>query len=165
MNRATLIGHAGKDAEVRYTGNGRGVASFSLATNESWQDKATGQWQEKTDWHNITAWGKLAEYCGEHVRKGKRLFVEGPIQTRSYDGKDGQKKYFTEIVANEVSVMEPVSSAGGQGGAPYEGGGGRSSDGGNQGGYRASAPAPASGGYAPQPDYEPQSAPIDDLPF
>ena len=164
MNRVTLIGHAGKDAEVRYTGNGRGVANFTVATSESWQDKATGQWTEKTQWHKIVAWGNLSDYCAEHVKKGKRLFIEGRIETRDYD-KDGVKVYITEIIANDVAAMEPINPGGSQN-RQYDGGGQQQqSRGQSDGGYRSSAP-PSNGGYqAPQPDYEPQSAPVDDLPF
>ena len=149
LNKATLIGHAGKDAEVRYTGNGKPVASFTIATNYSIKD-ASGQFQEKTDWHNIVAWERLAEVCGQYVKKGTRLYVEGPIQTRSWDDKDGNKRYTTEITAREMILLD------GQGG-------GRSSEGGNQGSYRA--PVIQSQSMPSQPDYEPQSAPVDDLPF
>src|SRR5580698_4276160 len=101
INRATLVGNAGKDAEIRYTGSGAPVATFTMATTESWTDKA-GQKQERTEWHNIKAWNWLAEYCNENVKKGKRVLVEGRITNRSYDDKDGVKKYISEIEAATV---------------------------------------------------------------
>ncbi len=154
INRATLVGNAGKDAEIRYTGSGKPVASFSVATTDSWTDKATGQKQERTDWHNVVAWNWLAEYCNENVKKGKRVLIEGRIQTRSYDDKDGVKKYITEIEASTVMTME--RAAGGNGPAPAPSGST----------YRpASAARPAPQSTAPEPEYEPQDAPVDDLPF
>lgn len=104
LNKAQLIGNVGKDAEVRYTGSGKAVASFSIATSESWRDKS-GEQHEKTEWHNIVVWDKLAEICGEWVKKGKRVYIEGKIQNRSYDDKDGNKKYVSEIVASEMILL------------------------------------------------------------
>jgi single-strand DNA-binding protein len=152
INRATLIGNAGKDAEISYTGNGRAVAKFSLATSESWTDKNTGQKEERTDWHNIVAWAWLAEFCNENVKKGKRIFVEGRIQTRSYE-QDGVKKYMTEIVANDVQVIERGAAVGGNSTNRSENTPHRSAS-------PAAGPAPM-----PEPEYEQQSAPADDLPF
>ncbi|SRR5581483_2414148 len=152
INRATLVGNAGKDAEVRYTGSGKPVATFTLATTESWTDRNSGQKQEQTDWHNIVAWGWLAEYCNENIKKGKRVLVEGRIRTRSYDDKDGVKKYVTEVEASTVMTMERTAGAG---------------NGSSNSGYREEprrVAAPASGAVA-TPDYEPQEAPVDDLPF
>ncbi len=153
INRATLVGNAGKDAEIRYTGSGAPVASFTIATTESWTDKA-GQKQERTEWHNIKAWNWLAEYCNENVKKGKRVLVEGRITNRSYDDKDGVKKYISEIEASTVMTMERTAAGSGQAPAP---------SGSN---YRpASAQRPAPQSTAPEPEYEPQDAPVDDLPF
>jgi single-strand DNA-binding protein len=157
INRVTLVGNAGKDAEIRYTGTGKGVASFSVATTDSWTDKTSGQKQERTDWHNVVAWNWLAEYCNENVKKGKRVLVEGRLQTRSYDDKDGVKKYVTEIEASTVMTME--RSAAGNGAAPAQSSASGSS-------YRpANAARPAPQSSAPEPEYEPQDAPVDDLPF
>jgi single-strand DNA-binding protein len=153
INRATLVGNAGKDAEIRYTGSGKPVASFSLATTDSWTDKATGQKQERTDWHNIVAWNWLAEYCNENVKKGKRVLVEGRIQTRSYDDKDGVKKYVTEIEAATVMTMERTAQ-GNSSAASYQ----------PQDAARR-APSHSAAGPAPVPEYEQESAPVDDLPF
>ena len=105
LNKAQLIGNAGKDAEVRYTGTGKPVASFSVATTDSWKDKASGQLQERTEWHNIVAWDRLAEICGEYVKKGTRVYIEGRIQNRSYDDKDGNKRWITEVVAEDVLLL------------------------------------------------------------
>lgn len=106
LNKVMLIGNLGKDPELRYTTSGVAVATFSLATNESWKD-ADGNLQERTEWHNIVAWKKLAEICGEWLKKGKKVYIEGRIQTRSYDDKNtGTKKYITEIVADNMIMLD-----------------------------------------------------------
>ena len=106
LNRVMLIGNLGKDPELRYTTSGVAIATFSLATNESWKDQ-DGNTQERTEWHNIVAWKKLAEICGEWLKKGKKIYIEGRIQTRSYDDKNtGAKKYITEIVADNMIMLD-----------------------------------------------------------
>jgi single-strand DNA-binding protein len=113
LNKVMLIGNLGKDPELRYTTAGVAVATFSLATNESWKDQ-DGNMQERTEWHNIVAWRKLAEICGEYLRKGKKVYIEGRIQTRSYDDKNtGTKKYVTEIVADSMIMLDgkPMESS------------------------------------------------------
>jgi single-strand DNA-binding protein len=106
LNKVMLIGNLGKDPELRYTASGVAVATFSLATNESWKDQE-GALQERTEWHNIVAWRKLAEIAGEYLRKGRKVFIEGRIQTRSYDDKNtGAKKYITEIVADNLILLD-----------------------------------------------------------
>jgi single-strand DNA-binding protein len=131
LNRAMLIGNLGRDPELRYTPAGVAVASFTIATNESWKDQ-DGNLQERTEWHNIVAWRKLAEICGEYLKKGKKIYVEGKIQTRSYDDKNtGAKRYITEIVADNIIMLD------GRGGASGEGSGG---------GYVPPAEQPESGG-------------------
>ncbi len=105
INKAILIGHVGKAPEIRYTQGGSPVANFSLATNEYWTAN-TGEKQERTEWHKIVAWGKLAELCQEYVQKGSYLYIEGRIQTRSYDDRDGVKRYITEIRANEIGLLD-----------------------------------------------------------
>ena len=106
LNRAMLIGNLGRDPELRYTASGVAVATFSIATNESWKD-AEGAVQERTEWHNIVAWRKLAEFCGEYLRKGRKIYIEGKIQTRNYDDKNtGVKKYVTEIVADNILLLD-----------------------------------------------------------
>jgi single-strand DNA-binding protein len=104
LNKAQLIGHLGKDPELKYTQAGTAVCSFSIATNESWKDQE-GNIQERTEWHNIVAWRKLAEICGEWLKKGKRVYIEGRMQTRSYE-KDGVKKYIMEIVAEDMIMLD-----------------------------------------------------------
>jgi single-strand DNA-binding protein len=104
LNKVQLIGHLGKDPELKYTPSGVAVANFSIATNESWKDQE-GNLQERTEWHNIVAWRKLAEICGEWLKKGKRIYIEGKLQTRSYE-KDGVKKYITEIVADDMIMLD-----------------------------------------------------------
>jgi single-strand DNA-binding protein len=112
LNKVMLIGNLGKDPEVRYTPAGIAVATFSIATNESWKDQ-DGNLQERTEWHNIVAWRKLAEICGEWLKKGKKVYIEGRIQTRSYDDKNtGVKKYITEIVADNLIMLDGGSGAG-----------------------------------------------------
>jgi len=115
LNKVMLIGHLGKDPELRYTSNGIAVASFSIATNEAWKDQ-DGNLQERTEWHNIVAWRRLAEICGEYLKKGKRVYIEGKIQTRSYDDKNGVKRYMTEVVADDLIMLDGPSGAGGSSG-------------------------------------------------
>lgn len=103
VNKVILIGHLGADPETK-TVSDKTVCQFSLATNESWNDK-NGNKQEKTEWHKIVTWGKLAENCGKYLQKGREAYVEGRIQTRNYDDKDGIKRYVTEIVASEVKFL------------------------------------------------------------
>ena len=105
LNKVMLIGRLGSDPEVRYTQDGPAVANFSIATSESWKDKNSGQKVEKTEWHKIVAWTRLAELCGEFLKKGKEVYIEGKLQTRSWEDKDGQKRYTTEIVANNVQFL------------------------------------------------------------
>jgi single-strand DNA-binding protein len=113
VNKAILIGNLGKDPELRYTPGGQPTASFSLATTDRWTDK-NGQKQERTEWHNIVAWGKLAELVNQYLKKGRSAYVEGRITTRSWDDRDGNKKYRTEIVANQIQFL---------GGGPGQSGG------------------------------------------
>jgi single-strand DNA-binding protein len=104
LNKACILGNVGKDAEIRYTNSGKAFARFSVATSESWKDQS-GTIQEKTTWHNIVAWERLAEICGNYVKKGKQVYIEGRIDNRSYDDKDGVKKYTSDIVANELILL------------------------------------------------------------
>lgn len=104
VNKAIIVGNLGKDPEVRFTGGGQAVANFTIATSESWKDKS-GQKQERTEWHRIVVWGKLAELCGEHLFKGRQCYVEGRIQTREWTDSAGQKKYTTEIMADEMKFL------------------------------------------------------------
>lgn len=105
VNKAILIGRLGKDPEVKYTPSGTAIANFTIATSENYKDKE-GQKQERTEWHRIVVFGKLAEISGEYLAKGKQVYIEGRIQTRSWDDKDGNKRYMTEIVANTVQFLD-----------------------------------------------------------
>lgn len=126
VNKVILVGNLGRDPEVRYTKSGQAVASFSLATSERWTGK-DGSKEEKTEWHRITAWGKLGEICGEYLSKGKQVYIEGRLQTREWEDKDGNKRQTTEIVANNMTML-------GQAGGDTSGGGPqRGSSGGHSG--------------------------------
>lgn len=105
VNRVMLIGHVGRDAEVRYTNNGQAVASFSLATTESWGGRDGGERQERTEWHNIVVWARQAEIAGQYVKKGRQLYVEGRLQTRDWVDPQGVKHYKTEIVARNFQLL------------------------------------------------------------
>lgn len=110
LNKVMLIGNLGRDPEVRYTATSVAVATFSIATNESWQDQ-DGNTQERTEWHNIVTWRKLAEICHQYLRKGAKVYIEGRIQTRSYDDKNtGVKKYMTEIIATQMIMLDSKES-------------------------------------------------------
>jgi single-strand DNA-binding protein len=104
LNKVMLIGNLGRDPEIRYTATGRPVANFTLATNESWLNQK-GEREERTEWHNIVVWGKLAEICGEHLSKGKQVYLEGRIQTREWEDKEGNKRRTTEIVASQMVML------------------------------------------------------------
>jgi single-strand DNA-binding protein len=118
LNKVQLIGNLGRDPELKYTSAGVAVATFSIATSDSWKDQE-GNTQERTEWHNIVAWRKLAEICGEWLKKGKRVYIEGRLQTRSYE-KDGVKKYTTEIVADQLIMLDGAPKAGAGAGGDAE---------------------------------------------
>ena len=154
VNKVILVGNLGKDPELKYTPQGTPVAKFSLATNERFKDK-DGNWQDRTEWHNITAWARTAEIAGEYLKKGNKVYIEGSLRTHSWDDKQtNQKKYMTEIVVNDMVLL---------------GGRGEAGSGGEGGGY--SRGASAGGGNnnfdqrAPEPEHA--SAPIsdEDIPF
>jgi single-strand DNA-binding protein len=119
VNKVILVGNLGRDAELRYTPGGSPVATINLATTEIWNDKA-GQRQEKTEWHRVVLWGKTAESLNEYLTKGKQIYVEGRLQTRQWDDKDGNKRYTTEIRGDRIVLL-----GGGGGGMGAGGGGGR----------------------------------------
>jgi single-strand DNA-binding protein len=121
VNKVILIGNLGKDPELRYTSSGVAVASFTLATNESWKDQ-DGTVQERTQWHNVVAWRKLAEICGEYLKKGSKMYLEGKLQYRTYDDKNGVKRYITEIVMDEMLMLDSKggAQAAGESSAPRE---------------------------------------------
>jgi single-strand DNA-binding protein len=122
VNKVILVGHLGRDPEVRYTQNGNAVANFTLATNEVWTDKA-GSRQERTEWHRIVVWGKQAEIAREYLSKGKQVYVEGALQTRQWDDKEGNKRSTTEIKANRVIFLGRPGPGEGRAAAPAAGAG------------------------------------------
>ena len=150
VNKVLLLGNVGKDPEIRATAGGTQVASFTLATADRAKD-AQGNWADKTEWHNLVAFNRTAEIVRDYVKKGTQLYIEGKIQTRSWDDKEsGQKKYRTEILVNELTLL---------GGAP----GGRSE--GSSGGYSKSNTASYASTPASQPDYADAGITDDDIPF
>jgi single-strand DNA-binding protein len=155
INKVILVGRLGRDPEIRYTPDGTAVANFSIATSDEWKDKNTGEKRERTEWHRIVAWRRLGEICGEYLSKGRQVYVEGKLQTRSWE-QDGVTRYTTEIVATDVQFL-----------------GGRDAGESNRGAYQGGAPAkPAQGGgggggfqdqgYPPPPYSNGQE---DDIPF
>lgn len=157
LNKVMLIGNLGADPEVRYAAGGGAITNIRLATAESWRDKDSGDLQERTEWHRVVFFGKLAEIAGEYLRKGSQVYVEGRLQTRKWQDKDGSDRYSTEIVAGE---MQMLGGRGGAGGGMGEGGGGREAP-------AARAPRGGGGGNAPQTarDYAPPDDFNDDIPF
>ena len=121
VNKVILIGNLGADPEVRFTPGGQAVANFRIATSDSWTDK-NGQKQERTEWHRIVVWGKLAELCGEYLKKGRQCYIEGRLQTREWTDKENRKNYTTEVVANSVTFLGGRDAGEGMSGG---GGGGR----------------------------------------
>jgi len=114
INKVILVGNLGRDPEITYTQSGTAVAKFSIATSEQWKDKATGEKREQTEWHRIVAFGRLAEICGEYLSKGRQVYIEGRLQTSSWE-KEGVTRYSTDIIANQ---MQMLGSPGGQGSRP-----------------------------------------------
>ena len=144
VNKVILVGNLGKDPEVRYMPSGNAVANVTLATTDSWKDKQTGEKQERTEWHNVVFYSRLAEIAGEYLKKGSQVYVEGRLQTRKWQDKSGNDRYTTEIIANE---MQMLGSRGGSAGYSAD---------------RAPAPqqqAAAAGGGGSAPDFD------DDIPF
>lgn len=150
VNKVILVGNLGADPEIRYTGGGTAVCELSVATSEQWTDKQSGERQERTEWHRVTLWGKLAEIAGEYLRKGRQIYVEGSLRTEKWTDNNGVERYTTKVVASE---MQMLGGAGGDGGQASQGGGQRSGgrpqdrqarlDQRGAGGGRAPAPAPA----------------------
>jgi len=115
LNKVMLIGNLGKDPEVRYTTSGQGVASFSVATSEKFKNKS-GDMEERTEWHNVVLWGKLAEIAKEYLSKGKTVYIEGRLQTRKWQDKDGRDRYTTEVVGDRMQMLSPKGDGGRSGG-------------------------------------------------
>jgi single-strand DNA-binding protein len=158
VNKVILLGTLGKDPELKYTPQGTAVAKFSMATNENYKDKQSGEWKERTEWHNVVCWQRTAEVAAEYLKKGRQVYIEGRITTRSWDDKEtGQKKYMTEIVANDLILL----------------GGKRDGDGESSGGgsRRSASSGQDRGGQAsPSEDHFSQAGPSteitdEDIPF
>ncbi|MEZ8027866.1 single-stranded DNA-binding protein [Enterovibrio norvegicus] len=120
VNKVILIGNLGNDPEVRYLPNGGAVANLTVATSETWRDKSTGENKEMTEWHRVVMYRRLAEIAGEYLKKGSKVYLEGRLQTRKWQGQDGQDRYTTEIVANEMQMLDS-RSGGGMGGGQGQG--------------------------------------------
>ena len=151
VNKVILVGNLGKDPEIKYTASGAAIANLTLATSESWNDKQSGEKVEKTEWHRVVAFQRLAEIMGEYLRKGSQVYIEGKLQTRKWQDQNGQDRWTTEIVANE---MQMLGARGGEGGGQPQGGGG--------GGFRKN-PAPQQ--QAPAKPALDNDFADDDIPF
>jgi single-strand DNA-binding protein len=159
INKVILVGNLGADPEVRYTGSGTAIASLSIATSEQWTDKQSGQKQERTEWHRVKLFGRLAEIAGEYLKKGRQVYVEGSLRTDKYTGKDGVERYSTDIIASDLQMLggnsgEGAGMGGGGGGgyqrsqgggAPRRGGDDFGGGGGSNAPQRQPAPAQESG--------------------
>ncbi len=148
INKAIVVGNLGRDPEVRYSANGNAIANVTLATTDSWKDRQSGERQEKTEWHRVVFFGRLAEIAGEYLKKGSQVYVEGRLQTRKWEDRDGNERYTTEIVANDMQML------GGRGG-----GGGGEASGGSSPDYGQGEPSPAPTGGGQDGDFD------DDIPF
>jgi single-strand DNA-binding protein len=152
INKVILVGNLGQDPEIRYTADGRPIATFSIATSETWKDKNSGERREKTEWHRVVVFGKLAEICGQYLAKGRQVYIEGKLQTRKWQGQDGQDRYTTEIVVDQRGSMQMLGNREGGPGPSRPASGGSNSGG---GGFQDQ-------GY-PQPPYPNDQE--DDIPF
>ncbi|AEY00571.1 single-strand binding protein [Oceanimonas sp. GK1] len=190
INKVILIGHLGQDPEVRYMPNGNAVANITLATSETWRDKQSGEQRERTEWHRVVFFGKLAEIAGEYLRKGSQVYVEGRLQTRKWQDQGGQDRYTTEVVVDQGGTMQMLGGRP-QGGGQQQGGWNQGQQGGGQQGnwgqqqggsqYGQQGGQPQYGNPSqgqpqsqPQPASKPQSQPVyneppmdfdDDIPF
>jgi len=176
VNKVILIGNLGQDPEVRFLPSGAPVANLRLATTDTWMDKQSGQRQERTEWHTLVMFNKLAEIGQQYLKKGSRIYVEGRLQTRKWQGQDGQDRYSTEIVVNDMQMLDSRSGGGdgapqqgGYGGAPQQQGGGYGGAPQQQGGapqqqggapqQQGGAPQQQGGGYGGQPPQRPAPTP------
>ncbi|WP_127957570.1 single-stranded DNA-binding protein [Serratia microhaemolytica] len=173
VNKVILIGHLGQDPEVRYMPNGGAVANITLATSEAWRDKTTGEQKEKTEWHRVVLFGKLAEIAAEYLRKGSQVYIEGALQTRKWADQAGVERYTTEVVVNMTGTMQML---GGRQGGAAAGAGGQAAIGQQNNWNQPAQPAASnrfSGGQqsapaaqsAPMPSNEPPMDFDDDIPF
>lgn len=150
VNKVILVGNLGKDPELRSTPQGKSVCSFSVATSERYQDKVTNEWKDNTEWHNVVAWERLADYVSQRLKKGSKVYVEGALRHRSYEGKDGVTRYVTEVLARELVVFDKP-----EGGTSYSGGSS----------YTPSQSTAPSKSFEPSPEYNDDSNIDDDVPF
>lgn len=169
VNKVILIGNLGKDAETKFTPGGRSRTTFTIATSRSWKDAQTGETREQTDWHNIVLWGQ--ERVGEYLKKGKQVFVEGRLTSRSYENNEGKTTYITEVVCDNVILLGSGGGGGSEEGSSYGGGGGYNR-GGDRGGDRGGSSERGGGGSergggqrAPRDSDEGFAASDDDIPF
>ena len=151
VNKVILVGNLGRDPEVRNMPNGDAVCNFSIATTDSWKDKSSGQKQERTEWHNIVMYRRLAEIAGEYLKKGSSVYIEGRLQTRKWQDKDGHDRYTTEIIADQMQMLGSRGDGGGQSGGGYE--------------QSRRQQAPAQRQAAPVPSGGNGNVPDDDIPF
>ena len=154
INKAILVGNLGRDPEMRYTQDGQAVANFTVATSERWTDRNTNERREQTEWHRVVCFRRLAEICGEYLHKGSKVYIEGRLQTRSWEGQDGQTRYTTEIVARDMKMLD--SRGGGGGGYSPDDPGGPPA---NRGGYSQQQPR---GPQPPRGDRQASPPPADD---
>ncbi|HUH54708.1 MAG TPA: single-stranded DNA-binding protein [Rhodanobacter sp.] len=158
INKVILVGNLGADPEMRHTGGGTAVTTLNLATSESWTDKQSGEKVEKTEWHRVKLFGRLAEIAGDYLKKGRQVYIEGSLRTDKYTGKDGVERYSTDIIASEMQMLGGnEGGSGGGGGGQRSQGGGQRQGGGNYGsqsrgnddqGASRSSPPPADNGFA-----------------
>jgi single-strand DNA-binding protein len=141
INKVILVGNLGADPDTRYMPSGKAVTNIRIATSESWKDKATGDQQERTEWHSIVMYDKLGEIAAEYLRKGSQVYIEGKLRTRKWQDKEGKDRYTTEIIADQMQMLGGRGGGGGGGGASSGGGGGGGGMGGNE--FRGSRQAPA----------------------
>ena len=159
LNKVILIGNLGRDPEVRYMPNGEAVVNFSIATSESWNDRQSGQRVERTEWHNITMYRRLAEIAGQYLKKGSQVYIEGRIQSRKYTDKDGIERTAYDIIGNEMKMLGSRNAS--AGGAPFD----------DSNAYQSAPPAPPAQSYTAEPPAAPRrqapaaapATPVDDI--
>ena len=168
INKVILVGNIGGDPETRFMPNGSAVTNITLATSDSWKDKQSGQMQERTEWHRVVFFNRLAEIAGEYLRKGSKVYVEGSLRTRKWQGQDGQDRYTTEIVASEMQMLD--GRGGDSNGGGYQQQGGNAGYGQQQGGGAPMQQAPRQQAPQQQTPMQQQQPPAfddfdDDIPF
>lgn len=152
VNKVILVGNLGKDPELRSTPQGKSVCSFSIATSDSFKDKVSGEWKENTEWHNVVLWERQADVAAQHLKKGSKVYIEGMLKHRSYEGKDGVTRYITEVLCRELVLLDRT-----EGGSSYSGGSNSGS------GYTSSKSYDAPN--TPVPDFPNDTTDDDEVPF